>query len=334
MRPRTIRATANPGDAQRIAIDAGQVVSGISLTLMPVRTVRVSGVALDASGKPLGDTRVMVINPNGAFGPEANGQVRADGKFTLNGLTPGDYVLRTGGGDDAPVAILPLTVGDSDISDLQLVAYKPSTLLGRVVFDSQGTTPNPSAVRVIVARPSPVVSGGGNAVAKNDSTFELKTTPGHGLFRVIVTGAGTWQLKSVTLKGTDVTDSGIDIPPNATLSDLVVTMTTRQGELSGTALGADGQPDRDCWVIVFPQDSARWTPLARGIVAARPGQTDRFQMRIPPGNYYAVAIDNFDVEPGEWTDPAFLARVRDRAVTFSIADDDKKSLDLKVSSSR
>ena len=27
----------NPGDAQRIAIDAGQVVSGISLTLMPVR---------------------------------------------------------------------------------------------------------------------------------------------------------------------------------------------------------------------------------------------------------------------------------------------------------
>jgi hypothetical protein len=85
---------------------------------------------------------------------------------------------------------------------------------------------------------------------------------------------------------------------------------------------------------VFPQDSSSWTLLSRRITAARPGQTNRFQVRIPPGNYYAIAVGNFDVEPGEWTDPAFLARVRDRAVTFSIADGDKKSLDLTVSSSR
>ena len=99
-------------------------------------------------------------------------------------------------------------------------------------------------------------------------------------------------------------------------------------------MGATGEAERDCWVIVFPQDSARWAPLSRGIATARPGQTNRFQLRVPPGNYYAIAVDNFDVEPGEWTDAGFLARVRDRAVTFSIADGDKKSLDLKVSSSR
>jgi len=326
--------TSNPGEAQRISIDAGQVVNGISLTLMQVRTVRVTGVALDASGKPLGDTRVMAINPSGMFGPEANGQVRADGRFTLNGLTPGDYVLRAGGGDDAQVAMLPITVGDNDINDVQLVAYKQSSITGRIVFDSPDVHPNPSALRIIVARPNLVVTGGGNAVPKSDSTFELKTTPGHALFRVVVTGTGSWQLKSVTLNGADVTDDGIDVPPNATVANLVVTMTTQHGELSGAALGANGQPYRDCWVIVFPQDSARWTPFSRRIVAARPGQTNGFQMRVPAGNYYAIAIDNFDVEQGEWTDPAFLARVRDRAVTFAIEDGDKKSLDLKVSSSR
>jgi hypothetical protein len=222
--------TSNPSEAQRISIDAGQVVNGISLTLMPVRTVRVSGVALDASGKPLGETRVMAINTTAMFGLEASGQVRADGKFTLSGLTPGDYVLRAGGGDETQVAMLPITVGDSDITDLQLVAYKQSTITGRLVFDSQDTHPSPSAVRIIVARPNAVMTGGGNAVVKGDSTFELKTTPGHALFRVVITSAGAWQLKSVTLNGVDVTDDGVDIPPNGTVANLVVTRTTQHGE--------------------------------------------------------------------------------------------------------
>jgi hypothetical protein len=332
--------TANVADAQRISVDAGQVVSGISLALLAVRTVHVSGVVLDASGKPMAGARVMAVTPNGSFGVEGTAQVRADGGFTLSGVAPGEYVLRAGGaggpgGDDAQAAILPITVGDSDITDVQLVANRQSTITGRLVFDSQDTPPTPSTLRIVAARPNPAVSGGGNAVAKDDSTFELKATPGHALIRVVaITNPSPWQLKSVTLNGADITDSGIEIPPNGTIPNLVVTMTNRLGEFSGTVANADGKPERDCWVIVFPQDSSSWTLLSRRITAARPGQTNRFQVRIPPGNYYAIAVGNFDVEPGEWTDPAFLARVRDRAVTFSIADGDKKSLDLTVSSSR
>jgi hypothetical protein len=329
--------TANVAEAQRISIGAGQVVSGISLTLTPVRTVRISGVALDASGQPMSGTRVMMISPNGAFGIDGSAMARADGRFSLGGLTPGDYVLRAGGdmsGGDAQIAILPITVGDSDITDVQLIAYRQSTVTGRVVFDSQDAPPTPSTVRIAAARPNPAVSGGGNTTVKDDLTFDIKTPPGHSLIRVNVPGPGRWQLKSVMLNGMDVIDTGIDIPPNTTIPNLVVTMTTQHGELSGTVAGANGEAERDCWVIVFPQDSARWTPLARGIAVARPAQTNRFQLSIPPGTYYAVAVDTFDVEAGEWTDAAFLARVRDRAVTFSIADGDKKSLDLKVSSSR
>jgi hypothetical protein len=40
------------------------------------------------------------------------------------------------------------------------------------------------------------------------------------------------------------------------------------------------------------------------------------------------------VEPGEWTDPEYLARVRERATAFSIADGEKKSIELRLSSSR
>jgi hypothetical protein len=329
--------TASVADAQRISIEAGQVVSGITLPLLPVRTVRVSGIALDASGKPMGNSTVMAVNPNAMFGAEGFGQVRADGRFTLSGLTPGDYVLRAGdggSGGETQLATLPITVGDSDITDVQLVAYRQSTITGRVVFESHDNPPAPSALRIVAARPNPMLIAGGNAVPKDDLTFEMKATPGHALIRANVAAPGVWQLKSVTLNGVDITDVGLEITPNSTIADLVVTMTTEHGELSGIVASVNGETERDCWVIVFSQDSAAWTPLTRRIAATRPGQNNRFQLRMPPGNYYAVAVDNFDVEQGEWTDPTFLTRVRDRAVTIAIADGDKKSLDLRITSSR
>jgi hypothetical protein len=91
---------------------------------------------------------------------------------------------------------------------------------------------------------------------------------------------------------------------------------------------ADGAVVRDCWVILFAQDSARWTPLTRYLAAARPGLDDRFHVQMPPGEYYAVAIA--EVEPGAWTDPEFLSQLCDRATRLSIADGESKSLDLAL----
>src|SRR4029077_4634617 len=54
--------TGNPAEGQRISIDAGQVVAGIILTLMPGGTVHVSGVALDDAGKPMSGANVMSMN--------------------------------------------------------------------------------------------------------------------------------------------------------------------------------------------------------------------------------------------------------------------------------
>jgi hypothetical protein len=38
-----------------------------------------------------------------------------------------------------------------------------------------------------------------------------------------------------------------------------------------------------------------------------------------------------DVETNAWTDPEFLAQARDRATKFSIADGEKKTIDLPLS---
>ena len=52
-------------------------------------------------------------------------------------------------------------------------------------------------------------------------------------------------------------------------------------------------------------------------------------MRLPPGDYFGVAIT--DVEPGAWTDPSFLSQARDRATPFTLAPGETKSVDLPLS---
>ena len=69
------------------------------MALMPARTARITGTAVDSQGRPLmgmvmamprGDSMMMM------FGPP--GQIKPDGSFSINGLAPGTYVLQTQGG--------------------------------------------------------------------------------------------------------------------------------------------------------------------------------------------------------------------------------------------
>ena len=128
-----------------------------------------------------------------------------------------------------------------------------------------------------------------------------------------------------------MTDSAFDIPPAASLTNIAVEFTNKLNEVSGTIANATADP-ADTWVVVFAQDARRWTAPSRFVVPARPDRDSHFRVRLMAGDYYAVAVD--DVEPGEWTDPSYLARVRERATPFSIADGETKSLELKVSASR
>ena len=92
------------------------------------------------------------------------------------------------------------------------------------------------------------------------------------------------------------------------------------------------EPVKDYTVVVFSRDRERWGYMSRFFQTGRPDQDGRYKVKaLPAGNYYAVALDY--VEPGEATDPEFLDRVKDRAVSFSLNDGETKTIDLKISSS-
>jgi carboxypeptidase family protein len=287
---------------------------------------RISGVALNGQGRPMAGANVF-LTQRVAMQFVGNAQVRADGSFTIGGVTPGDYTLR------AAVPAVPdetatadVTVSGGDVTNVQLVGVKPSTLRGRVLFEAGDVKPPAlSAVRLIVT-PSVMASGSGNP--KDDATFDLKTTAGHRQIRATVIGTGDWSLSRVlTADGIDVIDTGLDVPVNAAIEGLVVAMTSRHTELSGTVVDAAGARVRDCVVVAFAQDAQRWAAQTRYFGTSRPGQDSVFKMRVPPGDYYVAAFEEPDTSV-PLNDPEILHQLRERAMKFSIADGEKRTLEV------
>jgi hypothetical protein len=320
--------TANIVEAQRLTIAPGQTMTSINLSLLPTQTSRISGVVIDGQGRPLAGTSVSAMQRMGFGGFSAfGGMTQADGKFTLGGLSPGEYVIRAnlqGTQDQASQAI---TIDGSDVTDLQLTVTKMSTIRGRVTFEAGGTPPQVSAIRVTAMRTDPMINGGGNTTVKDDLTFEMPVASGHVFVRSPPSGPN-WRLNRVLQNGVDITDTGVDVPVNGSL-DVVVELTDHLHPVSGRVTDANAALVRDCFVIVFAQDPAGWTPGTRYLATARPGLDDLFHVKMPAGEYYAVAIT--EVEPGAWTDPDFLSQVRDRATKFTLGSGETKTVDLPLS---
>src|SRR5262249_13657127 len=114
------------------------------------------------------------------------------------------------------VAIADVTVSGSDVTDVQLIAVKPSTVRGHIVFEEQDAKkPAASAVRLNAMHPAvnPMSAMPGSATAKDDWTFEMKTSAGRTIIRGGVSAPGDWRLDRVlAADGTDHTYAGIDRP--------------------------------------------------------------------------------------------------------------------------
>jgi hypothetical protein len=219
------------------------------------------------------------------------------------------------------------------VNDVQLVAFKLSTLRGRVVFDGgEIKPPFPASVRVSAAHPDSRSITRPFASPKDDWTFEIQTGAGSTLLRTGVLGTGDWRLKSVlTADGTDVTDAGLDVTASSTVEGLVVEMTSRHSEISGTVVDAAGDRIRDCVVVLFAQDRARWSVVEnRHFGISRPDADSLYKMRLPAGDYYAVAFE-LDDPTVSLNDPDILQQLRDRATRITIGDAEKKTLSLTLS---
>jgi hypothetical protein len=228
------------------------------------------------------------------------------------------------------------------VTGVRLTPIIPVTVSGHVSFDDSGAAQsiNSSSVRIAVqaVNQDDLALGVGvlstpASPLKEGFVFELKTAPGRiGLRPLMPSTPGTssiWQVKSVRVNGTDVTDIGLDVGSQGA-AGIEIEMTNRVQQLSGTVTDANGAGVKDYVIALFSQDHARWkVPMNRYFALARPGDDGGFKVAtLPAGEYYAIALDR--IAPEDWQDPETLEGLARLATAFALTPGDTRTLNLRL----
>jgi len=363
-------STPNPGEAQRIALGAGQELPSVDIQLQPVRLAKVAGIALASDGKPMSGAMVMLMPSTKdamMFMPGGTSRTDKDGNFTLSGVAPGEYSLQVqsmsgvfqttaGGGamlfnfaaatSDGPVpsnaapaqrefGVASVTVAGEDITGLIVTGMRGAKASGTIVFGG-GTKPD-GAANVRITAPATDVDNNpmptfGAASVKDGGTFEIESLVGGHIFRATNLPKG-WALKSVKYNGEDVTDKGVEFKPGEDVTGIEIDLTSTQQTLSGSVTADNNQQMKDYTVVVFAEDPQKWSlPQNRWMASARGDQEGRFRFtNLPAGSYYAIAVEY--VAQGDWQDPEWLANAAKKATAFKLEEGANKTLDLKLAGS-
>lgn len=331
------------GEAQRVSVTQGQETPNVNFDLAPTRIASVSGTATNSQGKPLVNSLIVLTSPllQAGIPTLSPAMVRPDGSFTISNVTPGDYRLETyaiadvqaltaAGGQSgvAETVSMPITVSGEDITGLTVVAMPTTTATGRIAFEGESSPKVvPGAVTVVAVAPALTsIMPGGLGRVRDDWTFEARGLTDRRIFRV--NPPSGWYLKSVSLRGTDITDSGVECKSGEDISGVEVLLSKQAGSIAGTAT-LDSKRATDYVVVAFATDRARWGAPSRFVRTAKPDQSGRFEIKgLPADTYLVVALEY--LEPGEEADPEVLERLRPHAIELAIAEGEAKVTSLKI----
>jgi hypothetical protein len=130
-------------------------------------------------------------------------------------------------------------------------------------------------------------------------------------------------------EGKVVTDTGLALAPGEKAKDIEIELTNQLPIISGTVRGAKGEPADDYAVVLYAQDLGLRRNNSRYFAVARPDQSGQFRLdTLPPGEYFAVALDY--VDPNEAGNPDLLRRLESGATRFSVREGETQTLALRI----
>ena len=328
--------TANPGEAQRVKVVAGQEVAAIDIMLVPGRAAAISGTVVAADGAPLSGANVgltqEIMGPGGgSMSMIGNSRAAADGTFTLRTIPPGEYQLRASGspGDGAPqTAWTTIVVAGTDLQGIVLGGNRGGLVTGRLVADAGAKLPagavgvNTRSATFERSQSSTPPEEDGSV--KADGTFTRRAAAGAAFIRPFGLPSG-WALKQVVVGGRDQTDTPVDIHPGHTLADVTVVVSNKLPAVSGRVTDAR---EGGGTVLLVPADPARWFEASGALRSARPDSGGKFRFdNVRAGEYLLVAVDR--METWQLNDPDFLHPLREKGTKITVAEEPVTS-DLQV----
>lgn len=355
--PTMYPGTVDASLAATITLDRGEERPGVDFILQYVPVARISGVAKGPDGRAALETAVAcslkTSNALMAAPPIAQSRPTADGAFSCAGLAPGRYLLTARGvpanmppamaeAIRAGSALIPLwgsaevDVSGRDVADIPITLSAGLSVSGQVL--SKGASaldPKRVQVRLLATDSGALLIGNPTAVPAADGTFQMDgVVPG--TYRLVAavapTAAGTtstWSLKSAMLGSADVADTPLTVAPNQNLSGLAITLSDAQAELGGSLRTASGLPAPQLYVFVFPTNKTMWVNGARRVRYVRSGENGGYVIPdLPPGDYFLSALAEF--ETALQYEPGYLEQLAATASKITIADGEKKRLDLQI----
>lgn len=310
--------------AETIVVRAGADQSGYEIRLRREPVFRIRGVVLDEERKPAPGATVHIIPSSQRLGygiTTFNGSVQiftigngsrsgsmqdlagvttaGDGSFELPSVRAGDWLLRV---DSDPVrdtenhrdivrsAIVAVSLGQRDIDDVQIRLEPPFVLNGTIRWeDTSGEARNSGHGNrqwgVMLTNADGLNPSFG--IVQPDGTLRFENiTPGQYRIMPMAGPSSNSYPSSVLLGNTDVTGQTVSLSPAS--PPITIVVKSDAGAVRGTV-----KENGDSKVVLLPQgfeagDYGR-------MVTCRPGGTFEFT-GIPPGNYYVMALDSFQLD--------------------------------------
>jgi hypothetical protein len=344
-------------EAATIPVAAGQEVSGIDFTLMFVPTSRIEGAVQMPDGQPAARAQVQITSSSAGTSTNATVRIQPDGKFQAIGVAPGRYaVIARLTGAPTPLPNVPpalptpspgpslwahqeVSVSGEDVTGLTLTLAPTTTITGRVTFEKGSAAPPEGAtVRVSVdvfgtSRPG---ASSRSVIADKSGAFTLgAVTPG--LYRMsasVQTNTSTppppFTVRTAVLDGREVFEQSFEVVAGRDHQDVVVTLTDRVPELSGTITDANGAGVAGLQILLFPTDRNAWSTSSRRMRGPARTQSDgTYRISgVRPGEYYLAVVT--ELEPGDWGDPVFMEQVAAQSLKLVFADGEKKVQNLRT----
>lgn len=215
----------------------------------------------------------------------------------------------------------------ADVSGVIASASPTISVRGRIIH-SDGSQPPAPNTRLVVSLESfdgdPIV-GNPSGYADPAGAFVIEgVLPGR--YRV-ATGR---VISSMTWRGRDIADGGVDVSGAEQIDDIAITVTGTPARIDATVTGLTS--DTRAAVIVFPATRDQWKGYGLRPTRIASANTNVEGVvsfpRLPAGDYLAIAV-----EPGRvnaWVDPAFLAAAAASATRVSVGWGETKAVTLKV----
>jgi hypothetical protein len=271
----------------------------------PLGEARVSGRLLTHDGRQLLSGAVIlrsIEDEPPAQVPSEDVTIAPDGTFEFRNVPPGQYEVRARGltqpNSIGLFAKSRITVDGADAQKIVLTLVPGATAGGVVIVESRQSSKPPALDALLVRAPLTDGSSFGDALTGHPDAqrqFAIHgLMPGGHVIRLQGL-QDPWVLKSVVLRGRDITDAGFEAESGERIRDLRVTITDVASELTGTVRDAQGQVSANATVLVVPLSPQSWTRSSRRLVVLRTDASGRYRIRgLPAGEYRAIASAALD----------------------------------------